>query len=135
MQRRVAWFVAMLLIHCQVKGYSTYWLVKWVHNYFTGRNQYIRVRNKVSCTIPNNCGILQGVVLSPFFFTSHTSDLFSESLVSFLKYADDVVIGNTCSDAQGLSIINNALKYVSEWSGQNGLNLNPNKCVQCTFPL
>ncbi len=25
--------------------------------------------------------------------------------------------------------------YVSEWSGQNGLNLNPNKCVQCTFSL
>ncbi len=36
-------------------------------------------------------------------------------------------------DAQGFSIINNALKYVSEWSGQNGLSLNPNKCVQCTF--
>ncbi len=44
--------------------------------------------------------------------------------------ADDVVIGHPCRDAQGLSIINNALKYVSEWSGQNGLNLNPNKCVQ-----
>ncbi len=61
--------------------------------------------------------------------------LFSESLVSFLKYADDVVIGHPCRDAQGLSIISNALKYVSEWSGQNGLNLNPNKCVQCTFSL
>ncbi len=67
-----------------------YWLVKWVHNYFTGRSQFIRVNNKVSCTIPINCGVLQGADLSPFFFTSHTSDLFSESLNSFLKYADDV---------------------------------------------
>ncbi len=40
-----------------------------------------------------------------------------------------------CRDAQGLSIINNALKYVSEWSGQNCLHRNPNKCVQCTFSL
>ncbi len=27
-----------------------YWLVKWVHNYFTGRSQYIRVHNKFSST-------------------------------------------------------------------------------------
>ncbi len=37
-----------------------------------------------------NCGVLQSVVLSPFFFTLHTSDLFSESLASFLKYANEV---------------------------------------------
>ncbi len=61
--------------------------------------------------------------------------LISESIISFLKYADDVVIGHPCRDAQGHSIISNALKYFSEWSGQNGLNLNPNKCVQCTFSL
>ncbi len=61
--------------------------------------------------------------------------IFSDSLVSFLKYANDVVIGHPCRNAQGLFIINNALKYVSEWSGQNGLNLNPNKCVECTFSL
>ncbi len=29
----------------------------------------------------------------------------------------------------------NALKYVSEWSGKNYLNLNPKKCVQCMFSL
>ncbi len=40
-----------------------------------------------------------------------------------------------CRDVQSLFIINKALKYVSEWSEQNGLNLNANKCVQCTFSL
>ncbi len=34
-----------------------------------------------------------------------------------------------------ISIINNALTYVSEWSGEYGLNLNPNKCVQFMFSL
>ncbi len=34
-----------------------------------------------------------------------------------------------------ISIINKALKYVSEWSGHNGLNLNPNKHIQCAFSL
>ncbi len=112
-----------------------YNLVKWVHNYFTGRSQCIRAHDQVSITIPNYCGVLQGAVLSPFFFTLHNSDLFFDSLVSFPRYADDVVNGHPCRDAQGLCIINNALKYVSEWSGQNGLNLNLNKSVQCAFSL
>ncbi len=65
----------------------------------------------------------------------HTSALFTESLTFFLKYADDVLIGHACSDPQGLSISNNAFKYVSEWSGENSFNLNPNKCDQCVFSL
>ncbi len=102
-----------------------HWLVILVQGYFTGRSQYIRTHNKVSSTIATNCGVLQGAVHSPFIFTLHAYDLFSESLFSFLKYADDV--------AQSLSIINNALIYVSKWSRKNGLNLNPNKCVHCMF--
>ncbi len=46
---------------------SPNWLTKWVHNYFTGRSQYTRAHNKVSSTIPNNCGVLQGAVLSRSF--------------------------------------------------------------------
>ncbi len=38
-------------------------------------------------------------------------------------------------DFQGIFTINNALKYVSEWSGDNGLKLKPTKCVQCMFTL
>ncbi len=41
----------------------SYWLKKWVHIYFTGRNQYTLANNKVSSAIPNNCGVLQGAVL------------------------------------------------------------------------
>ncbi len=109
--------------------------MKWVHNYLTGRSQYTRVNNKTSSAIPNNYGVLQGAVLSPFFFTLHASDLYSESLASFLKYADDVVIGHPPKDSQGIFTINNVFKNVSDWSGDNGLNLSPNKCVQCMLTL
>ncbi len=106
-----------------------------VHNYLTGRSQYIRVNNKTSSVIPNNCGVFQGIVLSPFFFTLHASDLYFESLSSFLKYADDVIIVHPCKDSQGIFTLNNAFKYVSDWSGENSLNLSPNKYVQCMFTL
>ncbi len=54
--------------------------------------------------------VLQSAVLSPFFGL-HTSDLSSESLASFLIY------GHPCGDSDGISVINEAQKYVSEWSG------------------
>ncbi len=124
----------MHVVCYNVKGYSTSLLPQILHiGWLNGSTITSLVvanifgHNKVLSTIPNNCGVLQGAVLSLFFFTLHTSDLFSESLVSFLKYP--------CRNAQGLSIINNALKCVSEWSWQYGLNLNPNKCIQCTFSL
>ncbi len=109
--------------------------MKWIRNYLSGRSQYILANKKISSVIPNNCGVCQGTVLSPFFFTLHTSDLYCESLASFPKYADDVVIGHPCKDSLGIFTINNFLKYVSDWSGDNGLNLNPNKCTQCMFIL
>ncbi len=42
-----------------------------------------------------------------------------------------IVIGHPCRNYQGISSINNALKYVSKGCEENGLNLNPNKNVQC----
>ncbi len=71
-----------------------------------------------------------------FFIGSryNSSFLFSESLVSFLKYADDVVIDHPYRDTQGLSNMNNALKEVWEWSGQNGLNLNQKNAYNARFP-
>ncbi len=36
-------------------------------------------------------------------------------------------------DSQGISIINNALKYALEGSRENGLNLIYNPYVQCMF--
>ncbi len=41
----------------------SHWLMKWVHNYLTGRRKYIRVENKTFSVIPNNCGVLQDAVL------------------------------------------------------------------------
>ncbi len=120
----------MYLVHSHVKGYSVsgppHWLPKLVYG---GSLYWSQPNNKVSSVIPNNCGVLQGAVLSLFLLTLHTSYLYSESLASFFKYADDV-IRHPCKDSKGIFTINNALKCVSDWSGDNGLNHYPNKRVQ-----
>ncbi len=75
-----------------------------------------KASNKVSSELPNNCDVPQGTVLSPFFFTLRTSDFFLVSLAFFLKHADDVTIGLPCGHSHDISIINDALQNVSEWS-------------------
>ncbi len=62
---------------------------------------------------------------TPFTFIFHISDLFSESLMPFLKYASDVAIGHPFKNSHGIYIINDALKYVSKRPGENGLRLSP----------
>ncbi len=127
----------MHLIHCHVKGYLTRllpqiphigWLngstITWlvVANIFGHKTRYL-ARSQTAA-------VFFKVQFFPISFS-----LFILPIFSLNNKFDDVVIGHTSRDAQGLSIINNALKYVSEWSGQNGLDLNSNKCVQCTFSL
>ncbi len=64
-----------------------YWLVKWVHNCFTGCSQHIWANSKVSNAVQNNCDVLQGAVLSLFFFTSlHTSYISLNYWLPFLKH-------------------------------------------------
>ncbi len=129
---------AMHLVQCHVKGYSISCPIGWwngfttislvVVNTFSHTTRYL-ARSQTTV-------VYFKVLLFPLsFFTLHTSHPFSESLASVLRHADDVVIGHPCRVPQGISIINNALKYASEWSSENGLNLNPNKYVQCMFSL
>ncbi len=114
-----------------------YWLVEWVHSCFTRLSQFIRAHNKAPATIPNNCGVLHGAVLSPFSYTLHTSDLFSESLVSFIEYADDVVNSHSFMDAHVHFIIINAFKMAcEEWPKPQPQQMRPThvltqgKCCQ-----
>ncbi len=72
-----------------------------------------------------------------FFPRSYASDLISESPFSdpFSYTHMTSSLATRVGMHQRLSIINNALKYVSKWSGQSGQDLNTNTCVQCTFSV
>jgi hypothetical protein len=70
----------------------------------------------------------QGSVLGPLLFTLYTSDLIARLQCPFAAYANDVKIfssSNECTDINKLQI---DLNFVTEWSDQWCVPLNPDKC-------
>jgi hypothetical protein len=50
-------------------------VINLVQNYFLDRKQFTRFNGKTSCILPVNSGVLQGAILSPFFFSFYVSNL------------------------------------------------------------
>ncbi|BHF59106.1 hypothetical protein SprV_0100206100 [Sparganum proliferum] len=111
------------------------WVVSWLSDYFTSRTQFVQSSKWKSSTLPNDCGVLQGSVLSPHLFSLHTDDLRSPNDCLLVKYADDVVVGHPLKSQTHLRSLKDGLNHVLAWSEENGLLINNQKSVQCIFRL
>ena len=110
-------------------------ILKWFLDYFTGRNQYVTYGGKKSALISNDCGVLQGAVLSPFLFSIYIDDLCSGDGNFLFKYADDLVFGRPClNDADCLSF-KRCVEKIFTLTSQRGLILNTTKTNEVVFSL
>lgn len=110
------------------------WAVKWLIDYFTERKQYIRIGSRSSLSVVNNCGVLQGAVLSPFLFTCYVDSLKSSDCM-LLKYADDITLGAPAKSEIQEKILDENFRNVINWSSSHGLYLNKTKCVEMLLNL
>ncbi|BHF80866.1 hypothetical protein SprV_0702399400 [Sparganum proliferum] len=111
------------------------WVVSWLSDYFTSLTQFVQSGKRKSSTLPNDCGVLQGSILSPRLFFLHTDDLRSPNDCLLVKYADDVVVGHSLKSQTHLRSLKDGLNHVLAWSEENGLLINNQKSVQCIFRL
>ena len=111
------------------------WLINWLQNYFSNRLQHVRVANEASSSLPNNCGVLQGAVQSPFLFNCYTSSLRSPNEVTLIKYSDDLTVCHAWKTDGDSQLLGQAVTEVLEWSSENGPLLNASKCIYITFSL
>ena len=110
-------------------------ILAWFQDYFTGRRQYITCGGRQSKLIANDCGVLQGAVLSPFLFSIYIDDLCSGDGNFLFKYADDLIFGRAClNDADCLSFKHCADRLFTLTS-QRGLILNTTKTSEVVFSL
>jgi hypothetical protein len=121
----------LLISNLETKGVAG-WLTKWIANYFSNRTQFVQIGGKSSASIPNNCGVLQGAVLSPFIFASHLDSLMSDNVL-LLKYADDLTVGSPAKSDEQCRILSDEMQVIFTWSKENGLLLNKSKCVEILF--
>ncbi|VDM05779.1 unnamed protein product [Schistocephalus solidus] len=111
------------------------WVVSWLEDYFTSRTQFVQSGKWKSTVLPNNCGVLQGAILSPHLFSLHTDDLRSPNDCLYIKYAEDMVVDHPLKNQTHLQCLKDGLDHVAAWSSDNGLQLNHEKSVQRVFHL
>ena len=102
------------------------WIVSWLSNDFQDRKQYTCIGGAKSSSVLNNCGVLQGAVLSPFIFSFHHGALQSSNACSLFKYVDDLVIGGLANSTRKVDEIKETLSRGFEYAvddNPNGGNL------------
>lgn len=106
-------------------------------SYLSNRSQFVKVGVQYSNLVNLYRGVPQGSILGPLLFLLYINDIFRN--FTFLKcytYADDIQLLGS-SECRNIALferrINSDLFNVFEWSRQNFLDLNPEKCKMMIF--
>jgi len=110
------------------------WLVSWLRDYFQNRTQLTKVGKAKSTALPNEFGFPQGTIWSTFMFAAHT-DVLQTPNAQLMKYTYDIAINSSMTGHSSLTQLNGDLQFISSWAENNGLSLNPAKCVQMVFQI
>ena len=91
-----------------------------IQSYLSDRNQFIKIGNFASSSVPCHTGVPQGSVLGPLLFTAYISPigrLVSSFNVRYHCYADDTQRSTTFSnhDASGLHSLAACSSAVQHW--------------------
>jgi len=101
---------------------------------FQNRTQLTKVGKAKSSALPNEFGVPQGAISSPFLFTAHTDSLQTPNS-QLIKYADDIAFSSPMIGHSSLTQLKDDLQFISSWAETNGLSLNPAKCVKIVFQI
>ena len=106
-------------------------------SYLTNRKQYVVFDGCQSEHVEIYCGVPQGSILGPLFFSIYINDLITVSdRLNFLMYADDTTIYFNLEDFDNLTKetdINRELEKVNIWLKLNKLSLNTQKTKLMLF--
>jgi hypothetical protein len=117
-----------LLLHklerCGIYGH----VLNWIAAFLSSRTFAVKVGSVLSDKKLVISGVPQGSVLGPLLFTLYTSDLLARLQCPFAAYADDVKIFSSSNECRHINKLQIDLNFVTEWSDQWCLPLNPDKC-------
>lgn len=108
---------------------------QWIKHYLSHRQQFVAYNNHNSSYLPITCGVPQGSILGPFLFLCYINDLPNVSnLITPLIFADDTNLFITGKDPNTLiTILNEELIKITEWTNANKLSLNTEKTKYIVF--
>ena len=103
--------------------------IAWISDFLRGRQQFVRINDKLSHPIDIESGVPQGGVLSGILFNLYINDL--PKCLKYVKpslYADDSKLYGPVPDEAAKKMIQKDLDSVAEWCRKWRLRLNEDKC-------
>ena len=118
--------------------------LNWLINYLTGRQQFVKLDDEISNTLPISTGVPQGSLLGPLLFILYINDVHMASdKFKAILYAEDTTLVSTVSAFKQnagapdckllIENINFELTRINEWLALNKLNLNVSKTKYIIF--
>lgn len=111
--------------------------LKFFRCYLSDRKQVVQIDDNFSSSNCVTSGVPQGSVLGPILFLIYTADLLQKSsYCNMISYADDTQLlmsFNPNETETAITKITHDLKLISEYSAENNLKLNINKCSLMCF--
>ena len=105
-------------------------IIPWICSFLSNRRQCVNLGRSMSRWLPNNAGVPQGTKLGPILFAIMINDLkIASPRSSNWKYVDDVTISEIVPTRE-VSILQNELDAISDWTNTNNMKLNPKKCKE-----
>ena len=107
-----------------VRGLS----LQLINSYLSDRFQYTLIDNKTSSLLPITCGVPQGSVLAPLFFSVFINDLPNITTMKTTLFADDACFSFGPNNINILEQkVNTELVKIGTWFQNNKLSLNIDK--------
>ena len=87
------------IVYIKLRHYGINWVpLNWLMNYLTGRQQFVKLDDEISNTLPISTGVPQGSILGPLLFILYINDLHMASdKFKAILYADDTTLVSTVS--------------------------------------
>ncbi len=102
-------------------------IIPWICSFLSNRRQCVKLGQCVSRWLPTSAGVPQGTKLGPILFVIMINDL--KIVSSNWKYVDDVTISEIVPTRE-VSILQNELNAIGDWTSTNNMKLNPKKCKE-----
>ena len=121
---------SILVNKLQSHGLNAY-LLRWICDYLTGREQCVVLNGVTSRPQPVPSGVPQGSVLGPFLFTLYINDLADLQLSEGSKlvaYADDLLLYKPVESNADYNQVQEVVTTIDYWMSHNFLTLNATKC-------
>ena len=108
----------------------------WLANFLLGRRQCVKVGSLFSDYIDVLSGVPQGTILGPLLFLVFINDIDSDIENSRVScYADDTKIAKSVSCLSNCQMLQEDLKRICRWNGQNLMSFNKDKLEVLVFSI